>query len=78
MSKVSVIIPALDEEEPIAGVVRECLATNIPSEIIVVDNGSNDRTADRARAASAKVMSEPRHGYGRACLAGIRALSPES
>ena len=72
----SVIIPALNEEEPIANVVRECLATNIPSEIIVVDNGSDDRTADRAREAGAKVVGDPRHGYGRACLAGIRALSP--
>ena len=77
MSAVSVIIPALNEEEPIANVVRECLATNIPSEIIVVDNGSSDRTAERAGEAGAKVVSEPRHGYGRACLAGIRALSPE-
>ena len=76
MSAVSVIIPALNEEEPIANVVRECLATNIPSEIIVVDNGSDDRTADRAREAGAKVVGDPRHGYGRACLAGIRALSP--
>src|SRR5437763_7314827 len=77
MSAVSVIIPALNEEQPIANVVRECLATNIPSEIIVVDNGSDDRTADRAREAGAKVVGDPRHGYGRACLAGIRALSPE-
>jgi glycosyltransferase involved in cell wall biosynthesis len=76
MSAVSVIIPALNEEEPIADVVRECVATKIPSEIIVVDNGSNDRTADRAREAGARVVSEPRRGYGRACLAGIRALSP--
>ena len=76
MSAVSVIIPALNEEEPIANVVHECLATKIPSEIIVVDNGSNDRTGERARETGAKVVSEPRHGYGRACLAGIRALSP--
>jgi len=76
MSAVSVIIPALNEEEPIADVVRECFATKIPGEIIVVDNGSNDRTADRAREAGARVVSEPGHGYGRACLAGIRALSP--
>jgi glycosyltransferase involved in cell wall biosynthesis len=76
MSAVSVIIPALNEEEPIADVVRECVATKIPSEIVVVDNGSNDRTADRAREAGARVVSEPRRGYGRACLAGIRALSP--
>jgi len=77
MSNVSVVIPALNEEEPIADVVRECLATKIPREIIVVDNGSNDQTADRAREAGARIVSEPRHGYGRACLAGLRALSLE-
>ena len=75
MSHVSVVIPALNEEEPIAGVVRECLATTIPTEIIVVDNGSTDRTADRAREAGAKVVSEPEPGYGRACAAGVRAIS---
>ncbi len=73
---VSVVIPALNEEEPIAGVVRECLATKIPTEIIVVDNGSDDRTAERAREAGARVVSAPR-GYGRACMAGVRALAPE-
>jgi glycosyltransferase involved in cell wall biosynthesis len=78
MSKVSAVIPALNEEEPIAGVVRECLTTKIPEEIIVVDNGSSDRTAERAREAGARVVSEPRHGYGRACAAGIRAVSPNS
>jgi glycosyltransferase involved in cell wall biosynthesis len=76
MSNVSVIIPALNEEEPIADVVRECLATNIPREIIVVDNGSDDRTAERARAAGARVVTAPR-GYGRACAAGVAALPPE-
>src|SRR5213082_4190652 len=75
MSSVSVIIPALDEEEPIAGVVRECFATGLPNEVIVVDNGSTDRTAERARGAGARVTTAPR-GYGRACAAGIRALSP--
>jgi glycosyltransferase involved in cell wall biosynthesis len=72
-----VVIPALNEEEPIADVVRECLATRIPREVIVVDNGSTDRTAQRAREAGAKVVSEPTPGYGRACAAGVRALSPE-
>ena len=52
MSNVSVVIPALNEEEPIAGVVRECLATGVPAEVIVVDNGSTDRTAERAREAA--------------------------
>src|SRR5439155_1131802 len=74
----SVIIPALNEEESIVGVVRAVAATNAPSEIIVVDNGSSDRTAERARAAGARIMAEPRRGYGRACAAGVRALSPES
>jgi glycosyltransferase involved in cell wall biosynthesis len=76
MTNVSVVIPTLNEEEPIAGVVCECLATKIPNEIIVVDNGSTDETAERAREAGARVISEPRPGYGRACLAGMRALSP--
>jgi glycosyltransferase involved in cell wall biosynthesis len=75
MSYVSVIIPALNEEKPIAGVVRECLATGVPEEVIVVDNGSTDRTAERARDAGARVVTAPR-GYGRACAAGIAALSP--
>src|SRR5205807_20814 len=73
---VSVIIPALNEEEPISDVVRECLATKIPNEIIVVDNGSTDRTAERAREAGARVVTAPR-GYGRACMAGVRTVSPE-
>jgi glycosyltransferase involved in cell wall biosynthesis len=77
MRAVSVIIPALNEEEPIAGVVREVAATKIPADIIVVDNGSTDRTAERARDAGARVVSEPMPGYGRACMAGLRALSPE-
>ena len=76
MSAVSVIIPALNEEEPIAGVVREVAATKIPADIIVVDNGSTDRTADRAREAGARVVKALR-GYGRACDAGVAALRPE-
>ena len=74
--KVSVVIPALNEEEPIGNVVRACLATNLPNEIVVVDNGSTDQTAERARAAGARVVSA-RRGYGRACAAGVRAISAE-
>jgi glycosyltransferase involved in cell wall biosynthesis len=71
--KTIVIIPALNEEASIAQVIR-----SLPSlvyEIIVVDNGSNDRTSDVARSAGATVLQEKRRGYGYACLAGIeRAL----
>ena len=74
---INVIIPALNEEEPIGKVVRAVAATKIPSEIIVVDNGSTDQTAERARSAGARVVAEPQRGYGRACSAGVRALSPE-
>jgi glycosyltransferase involved in cell wall biosynthesis len=76
MSNVCVVIPALNEEEPIAGVVRECLATGVPREVIVVDNSSTDRTAERAREAGARVIVAPR-GYGRACAAGARAVSAD-
>jgi glycosyltransferase involved in cell wall biosynthesis len=76
MSAVSVIIPALNEAEPIAGVVRDVAATKIPADIIVVDNGSTDRTAERAREAGARVVKAPR-GYGRACAVGVAALRPE-
>jgi glycosyltransferase involved in cell wall biosynthesis len=74
---VSVVIPCLDEETTIAAVVREVLAQGA-DEVIVVDNGSNDATAQRARAAGARVIHEPQRGYGRACAAGLRALRPDA
>jgi glycosyltransferase involved in cell wall biosynthesis len=43
-------------------------------EVIVVDNGSTDATAARAAEAGARLVSEPQHGYGRACAAGVRAV----
>ena len=73
---VCVIIPALNEEEAIADVVGN-VPREIAGEIIVVDNGSDDRTAERAREAGARVVTEPRRGYGRACAAGVRALGPD-
>jgi glycosyltransferase involved in cell wall biosynthesis len=74
---VSVVIPALNEEEPIADVVRSIFATGAVQEVIVVDNGSTDNTAQRAQEAGAKVISEPNRGYGRACAAGVRSASPQ-
>jgi glycosyltransferase involved in cell wall biosynthesis len=77
MSFVSVVIPALNEEEPIGDVVRAVLATGVPREVIVVDNGSTDRTAACAGEAGAKVAHQPDRGYGRACAAGVRSVSPD-
>lgn len=74
---VSVVIPCLNEEVPIAGVVREVLAQSV-DEVIVVDNGSTDRTAARAAQAGAKVVREPARGYGRACAAGLAAVRPDA
>ncbi len=73
--RVSVVIPALDEEESIGAVIRSIPAP-LASEILVVDNGSTDRTAARALEAGARVVREPVRGYGRACRAGVEAVSP--
>jgi glycosyltransferase involved in cell wall biosynthesis len=74
---VSVVIPCLNEEEPIAGVVAEVLAQGV-DEVIVVDNGSSDATAPRASAAGARVLGEPHRGYGRACAAGFAAVRADA
>ena len=69
---IAVVIPALDEEQAIGKVLRE-----IPegaSQVVVVDNGSRDRTAEVARGLGAEVVAEPRRGYGQACLTGIAQL----
>jgi glycosyltransferase involved in cell wall biosynthesis len=67
-----VVIPALNEEAAIGGVVRE-VPRDLVDEIIVVDNGSTDRTAEIAAAAGARVVREPTRGYGAACRAGALA-----
>ncbi len=74
---VSAIIPCLDEETAIGQVVAAVLKQNV-SEVIVVDGGSRDRTAERAAAAGARVIVEPQRGYGRAILAGIAAVHDDA
>lgn len=64
---VSVVMPAFNEEDSIAAVIKDFLESEYPDEIIVVDNNSTDRTKELALAAGAKVVSESKQGYGHAC-----------
>ena len=75
--KVSVIIPVYNEAQALPLVLKELPRADV-DDIIVVDNGSTDRTFEAAQAAQVKVVFEPRRGYGQACQAGLRAASPES
>lgn len=71
-SRVALVIPTLNEEDPIGGVIS-AVPRDVVDDIIVADSGSDDHTVERARNAGARVVVEPRRGYGRACAAGVRA-----
>ncbi len=71
-TRISVIIPALNEERAIAKVLSA--VPGWVDEVIVVDNGSTDRTVEIARGSGARVLLETRRGYGAACLTGIASL----
>lgn len=75
--RISLIIPAFNEQLSI-GHVLGAIPPSWADEIIVVDNGSTDRTAAIAREYGARVVRQPERGYGAACLAGIATLSPRS
>ena len=76
-SKISVIIPALNEEESIGQVLND-IPGEIVKDIIVVDNGSNDNTVTVANSLGASVIPEPLKGYGAACLRGISMLKQDT
>ncbi len=75
--KTTVIIPACNEEKSIGRVVSE-IPKVLVHEILVVDNGSTDKTSMVASRHGARVISEPRRGYGTACLAGIKHLDTDT
>ena len=74
---VSVVIPCLNEEANIEECVTRAFAVlsshGLDGEVVVADNASEDRSAELAAAAGARVISEPRRGYGSAYLAGLAA-----
>lgn len=68
-NKISIAIPCLNEEKGLPLVLSSRPA--FVDEIVVVDNGSTDHSAEVARRHGARVITEPRRGYGSACLAGL-------
>ncbi|MBI3324939.1 MAG: glycosyltransferase family 2 protein [Candidatus Omnitrophica bacterium] len=77
MSKISVIIPAYNEEQALPLVLRE-LPKGCGLDVVVVDNGSTDRTFAVAQAAQVKVAYESRRGYGQACQTGLHMIASEA
>ena len=73
LSSICVIIPVRNEEESIPDVIRALRSHGLCS-IRVVDNGSRDRSAQRARETGAEVIWEPIPGYGQACWTGLQNL----
>ena len=74
--KAALIVPALDEAAVIGSLIAR-VPPGAVAEVIVVDNGSSDGTGAAAAAAGARVVTEPRRGYGAACWAGVAALAPD-
>jgi glycosyltransferase involved in cell wall biosynthesis len=73
--RIGVVIPARNEAVALPDVLNAVIPRVV--EVIVVDTASTDGTPEIARRLGARVVAEPRRGYGRACLAGIAALSPD-
>ena len=75
--QISVVVPCLNEEAAVGNVVDQALEgirrSGRPGEVVVVDNGSTDSSARVAAAHGARVITEPRRGYGSAYLAGLAA-----
>ncbi len=72
--RLAVLIPALDEELTLPAVLA-AIRERTDALVVVVDNGSTDRTVEVAQAAGATVIAEPERGYGAACLRGIAYLA---
>jgi glycosyltransferase involved in cell wall biosynthesis len=68
--RVSVIIPTHNEAQAIGRVLAD-VPSDLVSEVIVVDSNSSDGTREIAARMGARVLEEPRRGYGRACLTGL-------
>lgn len=72
--RVSVIIPTHNEAQAIGRVLAE-IPSELVTEVIVVDSNSTDGTPEIAEKSGARVVLEPRRGYGRACLTGLALVT---
>lgn len=70
--RISIVVPAYNEEQSIGRVIKSLRDLGPVDEIIVVDNNSTDRTAELASDAGAKVVKETKQGYGYALIRGMR------
>lgn len=75
--KIAVIIPVLNEEKTIQLVLNDIPLSSV-NEVVVVDNGSSDRTPSIAKEWGATVLFEPRRGYGYPCFKGIEYLKTKN
>ncbi|MFC1754870.1 glycosyltransferase family 2 protein [Thermoproteota archaeon] len=79
--EVSVVMPCLNEEEAVGICVRKCKKAfenlDIEGEVLIVDNGSTDRSMEIAEKEGARVVSEPEKGYGSAYLRGFKEAKGE-
>jgi glycosyltransferase involved in cell wall biosynthesis len=75
MKNIKVIIPAFNEENAIVNVLKEI--PDLVSEVIVIDNNSNDLTSINAKNAGATVLFEEKKGYGYACLKGLNYIAKQ-
>lgn len=77
--KISVVLPCLNEEETVAQAIKKAKIgikrLNLPGEVIVVDNGSQDNSVSVAKKAEAKVIQEKKRGYGATLMSGFRNAS---
>ena len=68
--KTRVIIPAFNEQNAVGKVIKD-IPNELVDEIIVIDNGSTDNTAQEVKDNGATLLQEPKKGYGQACLKGL-------
>jgi glycosyltransferase involved in cell wall biosynthesis len=70
--KVSVVLPAYNEEKYIHKAVNEFFATKVVDEVLVINNNSTDSTLSEAKKTKARIVTETKQGYGHANMRGIR------